>query len=262
MSETQPSLTHLSASDTREAYSVILTSFGSIESLRTVAMHLAVMPSFPASANDLPMIFLERCSKALAAECFTMLQQCGCGVEMLPEPSSSRRFLPLITPRDQDAPRSVLIPARDLTIVLLSPGTNKINCIKAIREETSLGLKESKDLTDTCPSIIKECVSANEADRLHRKFTENGATVYSLSVNAGGSDVVRVYFDRAQPSDDILDTLKRLGVLDESPSRSKQFRSVPLERYLAMDLKSKLVTRGYHVTIRLARPGGSIRKRA
>ncbi len=65
----------------------------------------------------------------------------------------------------------------EFTVVLTGVGSNKINVIKAVREVTSLGLKEAKDLVDTHPKTIKEGVSKAEAEALKKKFTEAGATV-------------------------------------------------------------------------------------
>ena len=65
----------------------------------------------------------------------------------------------------------------DFTVVLKEVGANKINVIKAVREVTSLGLKEAKDLGDGAPKSIKEGVSKDEAETIRKKFTEAGATV-------------------------------------------------------------------------------------
>jgi large subunit ribosomal protein L7/L12 len=65
----------------------------------------------------------------------------------------------------------------DFTVVLKEVGANKINVIKAVREVTSLGLKEAKDLVDGAPKSIKEGVSKDEAETIRKKFTEAGATV-------------------------------------------------------------------------------------
>ena len=65
----------------------------------------------------------------------------------------------------------------EFTVILTAPGANKINVIKAVREVTSLGLKEAKDLVDSAPKPIKENVSKQEAEDLKKKFTEAGATV-------------------------------------------------------------------------------------
>src|SRR5215468_3376924 len=65
----------------------------------------------------------------------------------------------------------------EFTVVLTAAGANKINVIKAVREVTSLGLKEAKDLIDGAPKTIKEGVSKEEAETIKKKFTEAGATV-------------------------------------------------------------------------------------
>jgi len=65
----------------------------------------------------------------------------------------------------------------EFTVVLTSAGASKINVIKAVREVTSLGLKEAKDLVDGAPKPVKENVSKEEAETIRKKFTEAGATV-------------------------------------------------------------------------------------
>ena len=65
----------------------------------------------------------------------------------------------------------------EFTVVLKEVGANKINVIKAVREVTSLGLKEAKDLVDGAPKAIKEGVSKDEAETIRKKFTDVGATV-------------------------------------------------------------------------------------
>src|SRR6478736_8006448 len=65
----------------------------------------------------------------------------------------------------------------EFTVVLTAAGANKINVIKAVREVTSLGLKEAKDLVDGAPKPIKEGVSKDEAEAIKKKFTDAGATV-------------------------------------------------------------------------------------
>ena len=65
----------------------------------------------------------------------------------------------------------------EFTVVLTGVGGNKINVIKTVREVTSLGLKEAKDLVDSAPKPIKEGVSKEEAETLRKKFTDAGATV-------------------------------------------------------------------------------------
>ena len=65
----------------------------------------------------------------------------------------------------------------EFTVVLKEVGANKINVIKVVREVTSLGLKEAKDLVDGAPKNVKEGVSKEEAENIKKKFTEAGATV-------------------------------------------------------------------------------------
>jgi large subunit ribosomal protein L7/L12 len=65
----------------------------------------------------------------------------------------------------------------EFTVVLTGAGPNKINVIKAVREVTSLGLKEAKDLVDGAPKPVKEGVSKDEAATIAKKFTDAGATV-------------------------------------------------------------------------------------
>ena len=61
--------------------------------------------------------------------------------------------------------------------VLTAVGDKKINVIKAVREVTSLGLKEAKDLVEAAPKAIKEGVNKEEAEAIKKKFEEAGATV-------------------------------------------------------------------------------------
>jgi large subunit ribosomal protein L7/L12 len=65
----------------------------------------------------------------------------------------------------------------EFTVVLTAAGPNKINVIKAVREVTSLGLKEAKDLVDGAPKAVKEGIGKDEAEALRKKFTDVGATV-------------------------------------------------------------------------------------
>jgi len=64
----------------------------------------------------------------------------------------------------------------EFTVILNEIGPNKINVIKAVRELTSLGLKESKDLVEGAPQNVKEGVAKDEADAAKAKLTEAGAT--------------------------------------------------------------------------------------
>jgi large subunit ribosomal protein L7/L12 len=65
----------------------------------------------------------------------------------------------------------------EFTVVLTGAGANKINVIKAVREVTSLGLKEAKDLVDGAPKNVKEGVSKEEAETIKKKFIDAGASV-------------------------------------------------------------------------------------
>src|ERR1700692_3444946 len=65
----------------------------------------------------------------------------------------------------------------EFAVVLTAAGANKINVIKAVREVTSLGLKEAKDLVDGAPKTVKEGVTKDEAEAIKKKFIDAGATV-------------------------------------------------------------------------------------
>ena len=65
----------------------------------------------------------------------------------------------------------------EFTVVLESAGDKKINVIKAVREVTSLGLKEAKDLVEGAPQTVKEGVSKDEAEKIKKAFEEAGAKV-------------------------------------------------------------------------------------
>src|SRR5215468_4408984 len=65
----------------------------------------------------------------------------------------------------------------EFNVILTAVGGNKIGVIKAVREITSLGLKEAKDLVEGAPKPVKEGVNKDEAEAIKKKFTEAGATV-------------------------------------------------------------------------------------
>jgi large subunit ribosomal protein L7/L12 len=65
----------------------------------------------------------------------------------------------------------------EFTVVLAATGETKVNVIKAVREVTSLGLKEAKDLVDGAPKPVKEGVTKAEADAVAKKLTDAGAKV-------------------------------------------------------------------------------------
>ena len=73
-------------------------------------------------------------------------------------------------------PAAVAEPT-EFNVVLTAAGPNKINVIKAVRELTSLGLKEAKDAVDKAPTTIKEAVSKEEAEAARAKLADAGATV-------------------------------------------------------------------------------------
>jgi large subunit ribosomal protein L7/L12 len=77
-------------------------------------------------------------------------------------------------------PAAVAAPVEaqtEFAVLLSEVGDKKINVIKAVREVTSLGLKEAKDLVEAAPSTIKEAVSKEEAENIKKKFEEAGAKV-------------------------------------------------------------------------------------
>ena len=77
-------------------------------------------------------------------------------------------------------PAAAAAPAEvqtEFAVLLTEIGDKKINVIKAVREVTSLGLKEAKDLVEAAPSTIKEAVSKEEAETIKKKFEEAGAKV-------------------------------------------------------------------------------------
>jgi len=65
----------------------------------------------------------------------------------------------------------------EFSVILQAAGANKINVIKVVREVTSLGLKEAKDLVDGAPKPVKEGVNKEEAEAIKKKFVDAGATV-------------------------------------------------------------------------------------
>ena len=65
----------------------------------------------------------------------------------------------------------------EFNVILATVGDKKINVIKAVREVTSLGLKEAKDLVEAAPATVKEAVSKDEAANIKKKLEEAGATV-------------------------------------------------------------------------------------
>ena len=75
------------------------------------------------------------------------------------------------------APAAEVEEKSEFTVILKSFGANKINVIKAIREVTNLGLKESKDMVEGAPKTVKEAVNKQEAASIKEKLEAAGATV-------------------------------------------------------------------------------------
>ncbi|HEY3444415.1 MAG TPA: 50S ribosomal protein L7/L12 [Paludibaculum sp.] len=75
------------------------------------------------------------------------------------------------------AAAAVVEEKTEFNVVLTAAGPNKINVIKVVREVTSLGLKEAKDLVEAAPKAIKEGVTKDEAAAIAKKFVDAGATV-------------------------------------------------------------------------------------
>jgi large subunit ribosomal protein L7/L12 len=75
------------------------------------------------------------------------------------------------------AAAAVVEEQTEFTVILTSFGANKINVIKAVREVTSLGLKEAKDLVEAAPKPVKEGITKEEAETIKKKFVDAGATV-------------------------------------------------------------------------------------
>ena len=75
------------------------------------------------------------------------------------------------------APAAAAEQKTEFAVHLTNAGDKKINVIKVVREVTSLGLKEAKDLVDGAPKVVKEGVSKDEAATIKKKFEEVGATV-------------------------------------------------------------------------------------
>ena len=93
---------------------------------------------------------------------------------MIPEPG--RIELVESDLEDGLAAHEVLIQT-EFSVVLTGIGSNKIAVIKAVREVTSLGLKEAKELVDNAPRPVKEAISKDEAEALQKKLADAGATV-------------------------------------------------------------------------------------
>lgn len=75
------------------------------------------------------------------------------------------------------APAAEVEEKTEFNVELTAVGSNKINVIKVVRAATNLGLKEAKDLVDGAPSIVKEALPKDEADKLKKELEEAGATI-------------------------------------------------------------------------------------
>lgn len=93
---------------------------------------------------------------------------------------SAAAAVPMAMPMGGMPAAGAAAPAEEKTefdVILTEVGGNKINVIKAVREVTSLGLKEAKDLVEGAPKPIKEAVPKEEAESIKKKFEEAGAKV-------------------------------------------------------------------------------------
>ncbi len=91
---------------------------------------------------------------------------------------SAAAAMPMMMPAAGGAADAAAAEVKDtFDVVLTTVGDKKINVIKAVREVTSLGLKEAKDLVDGAPKTVKEGVSKAEAEEIQTKFTDAGAKV-------------------------------------------------------------------------------------
>jgi len=77
---------------------------------------------------------------------------------------------------DGAAAAPVAVEQTEFDVILQEIGPNKINVIKAVRELTSLGLKEAKDLVEAAPKAVKEAVTKEEAETARARLTDAGAT--------------------------------------------------------------------------------------
>ncbi len=90
---------------------------------------------------------------------------------------SAAAAMPMMMPGAGGAPAAEAAEKDSFDVVLTAIGDKKINVIKVVREVTSLGLKEAKDLVDGAPKTVKEGATKAEAEELQKKFEEAGAKV-------------------------------------------------------------------------------------
>jgi large subunit ribosomal protein L7/L12 len=93
---------------------------------------------------------------------------------------SAASAMPMAMPMGGGAAGAAAAPVEEkteFTVTLTEIGANKINVIKVVREITSLGLKEAKDLVESAPKAVKESIPRDEAEAIRKKFEEVGAKV-------------------------------------------------------------------------------------
>jgi large subunit ribosomal protein L7/L12 len=90
---------------------------------------------------------------------------------------SAAAAVAVAAPAGGGAPAAAAEEKTEFTVMLTVIGDNKVNVIKAVREVTSLGLKEAKDLVDGAPKPVKEGISKADADAIAKKLTDAGAKV-------------------------------------------------------------------------------------
>jgi len=89
--------------------------------------------------------------------------------------SAAAATVSVAAPAGGAAPAAAAAEKTEFTVVLTATGENKVNVIKAVREVTSLGLKEAKDLVDGAPKPVKEGISKADAEAIAKKLTDAGA---------------------------------------------------------------------------------------
>ena len=90
---------------------------------------------------------------------------------------SAAAAMSVAAPAAAGAGAAVAEEKTEFTVILMAAGENKVNTIKAVREVTSLGLKEAKDLVDGAPKPIKEGINKADAEAIKKKMEEAGAKV-------------------------------------------------------------------------------------
>ena len=90
---------------------------------------------------------------------------------------SAAAAMPMAMPMGGAGAAAAVEEKTEFSVTLTEVGANKINVIKVVREVTSLGLKEAKDLVEAAPKAVKEAVSKDEAATIKKKFEDVGAKV-------------------------------------------------------------------------------------